>query len=488
MDIGNLAFRRRIIDEIESDENKQRKAEHLKRFRVYNDHQREYVLQALAQEFSPQTVREMRTFTSINLTRRIIDEMSSIYKRSPERNYLNLTEPQESGVSLIYQDAKVDTMLKRANQKFKLHEQCAIQVLPKNGKLCLKLLAPHQYDVISMPNDSEEAWAYVISSYDKYQADAQTTGQTDVQGNYTGSKNQAKADGVNQAIADQDDWRTDRRYVVWTAEKNILMDGNGAVLQEATNEIGKLPFIDVADEKDFEYWVRRGSGAVEFNLDFLTVVSDTCNTNRLQSYAQAVITAERLPESTVVGPQHILFLPLDPTRPEVKPSFEFVTPNADLKASLDLNDRLLSYFLTANGISPKTISGDATTEKFSSGVERLLSMIDRFEASQSDIALFQTVEWKLYDLLRSWYQVTAGTTALEEKYNFGAWPEDSELMVTFKGPEAVKTQSETEDSVIKRLDAGLITKTEAVAELRGIDLEAAKVIADQLDPVNNMEA
>lgn len=496
MDLLNAGVRNLIIEEIEGQENLRRKEEHLKRAQVYNDFQRDYVLKMLTNEFSAQTVSEMRTCTSINLTKRMIEEMASIYKRKPEREFTEVTEAQEEIIEKIYQDAKVDTFLKRANQKFKLHNQCAIQVIPKAGKICLKLLSPHQFDVIPMADDPEMPFAYVISSIDRTWIESSNEGATDIQGNYHGSKNRSQSDKQNQKIADEDDWKLEqKRYVIWTAEMNMVMNGKGQILEANPNPIGMLPFIDISDEKDFEFWVKKASGVVEFSLDFSVVLSDTCNTNRLQSYAQPVIVAEKVPESVRVGPQNILFLPIDPSRPEVRPSFEFANPNPDLKASLDLQDRLISYFLTSRGISPKTISGDGSTEKFNSGLERLLAMIERFEASQSDIDLFITVEEKLYDLIRAWYSVTVGTEVLDEKYNLGSWPEESQIRVKFLGPEIVQTDSDKLDSIIKKLDAGLITKAEAIAELKEIPLdeaeEKAKEIEDDqlgLENNNTMEA
>lgn len=471
-----------IIDEIESDENKRRKAEHQKRFHIYNDHQRGYVLELLTNEFSAQTVRDMRTCTSINLSRPIIQQMASLYKRSPERTFTDVSQDQHEAIEFIYQACQVNVALKKANQKFKLHNQCVIQVIPKDGKIALKVLGPHQYDVVPDPRDPEVAQAYIISTFDKGIVESANTGTQDIQGNQYGGKNQNKSNGVNEAIADEDDYlAATKRYIVWTAAENMLIDGNGRVIEVTANPIGKLPFIDVANERDFEYWVRRGSGVCEFALDFLTTLSDNVNTNRLQSYSQPVITAEKIPESVTVGPNHILFLPLDPSRPDMKPSFEFANPNPDLKASLDLMDRLVSYFLTAQGIDPKTIASNSEGNKFTSGLERLLSMIEKFEASQDDIDLFVTVEEKLYQLIKDWYTVTAGTDMLSDKLNFGAWPESSELSVSFSGPEMVRTEAEKEDSVIKLLEAGLINKTEAIMELRHVDKDKAEEIAKALE-------
>jgi hypothetical protein len=435
----------------------------------------------LTNEFSPTTVSEMRTCTSINLSKRIITEMASIYKRCPDREFSDLSEQQEAGAEALYDAARVDVKLKKANQKYKLHDQCAIQVLPHEGKIGLKLPAPHQYDVVPMEGDPEKAFAYIISSYDKTLLDSENKGKADIQGNYYGSKNESGNSGTNKTIADENDYKTKRKYVIWTAEHNLLCDENGGLIQVFPNPIGMLPFIDVSSEKDFEYWVRRGSSVCEFALDFSVVLSDTCNTNRLQSYAQPVIVAEKVPESVTVGPQHILFLPLDPNRPEMKPSFEFANPQPDMNASLSLQDRLVSYFLTSQGIDPKTIASSGEGNKYASGLERLLAMVERFEASQDDLDLFAYVEDELYELFRAWYNEISGTDALDKDYNFGPWPETSEVTVMFSKPAMVQTESDKEDSVIKRLDSGLITKKEAIMELRGVDEIKAGEIVQEID-------
>lgn len=408
--------------------------------------------------------------------------MASIYKRCPDRVLQNATENQTLGIQGLYAAARVDVQLKRANQKYKLHNQCAIQVIPRDGVIDIKLLAPHQYDVVPDPLDPERAIAYVISAYNKGQLDNETSSVKDIQGNYYGSKNGEASRSTNKAIADEEDYQSAlNRYVVWTAEKNLIVNGNGEILEENPNPIGMLPFIDVAQDKDFEFWVRKGSGVTEFTLDFAVVLSDTCNTNRLQSYAQPVIVAEKVPESVTVGPQHILFLPLDPSRPEVKPSFEFASPNPDLNASLSLQDRLVSYFLTAQGIDPKTIASSGEGNKFSSGLERLLAMIEKFEASQDDIDLFKGVEEKLFTLFRAWYEQVNGTSMLKPALSFGTWPEDINQTVIYEGPEMIRTEADKEESVIRRLENGLISKEEAIMELREVDQDRAKEIVSAID-------
>ena len=60
IDFLDGASRLRVIEEINSEENKSRKREMQKRFDVYRDRQDRYIIEKLESEFSLKTVREMR--------------------------------------------------------------------------------------------------------------------------------------------------------------------------------------------------------------------------------------------------------------------------------------------------------------------------------------------------------------------------------------------------------------------------------------------
>lgn len=77
---------------------------------------------------------------------------------------------------------------------------------------------------------------------------------------------------------------------------------------------------------------------------------------------------------------------------------------------------------------------------------------------------------------------------LDQKYNFGAWPDSAELSIKFASPEMVQTEAEKQDSVIKLMDAGLLSKEEAIMQIRNVDQEKAKEILSEIDKPLNMEA
>jgi hypothetical protein len=104
-------------------------------------------------------------------------------------------------------------------------------LVPKNGKLELRVLKKHQVDVIPRDDNPEMAEAYIVSSFEKdlsfYQAYTPETSNNEP------FSNSMRGDGINQRIADQDDYRRKMRFLVWTEDMNFVMDGNGKIIGEA---------------------------------------------------------------------------------------------------------------------------------------------------------------------------------------------------------------------------------------------------------------
>lgn len=452
------------LDEILGTENQERKKEHLKRTEIYRKQQKKYILEELAKEFDEKTVKAMRTITSINLTERIIDEQASIYKSPPKRSLTEASETEQKRLDEIYESLDADVAMKKLNRYFKLHQQATNWIIPRAGKLELRILAPHQYDVIPDPENPEVALAYIVSVFDRslYLADC-------------------KADGVNQKIGDRDDYKAGvNKFVWWTKTHNFTTNRDGKILGIIPNPIKRLPFVDVSEEKDYEYWTKNGSPEVEFAIDFGVLISDTANINRLQGYSQAIVYAEDMPEEIIVGPNRVLRIPLkaDAT---VQPKFEFATPSPDMASSLELIETYLRLFLSSRGVDPKSISGKSTGERFSSGIERLLSMIEKFEASKDDFDKFKRAERETFEIARAWTNELQGTGLLTEPAYQGKVSEGIKFQATFSSPEVVQTISEREDSAIKQVDARLMSRTEAVAYIRQVDEKKAEEIVKKID-------
>lgn len=489
LDLLNKNVRAQVLADIKSEENHNRKRDQQKRYDVYYGRQDVYILERLRREFDQKTVDEMRKILSINLSKRMIDEKSSVYAREPERTFYTksgaeLSEAQFEQMDTLYRYTNVNTNLRLANIAKNRHDQCALMVVPdKMGSFKVRPVSPHHYDVVPSSNDPEKAHAYILSVWDKdFYGTARSGNKEPTQlNNYKGN------DRRNQAIADDDDAREFmKRFVVWTKDYHFVMNGGGQVIGEVMpNPIGMLPFVDIAPpEKDFQFFVRRGSNTIDFSLDFGMLLSDNANVIRLQSYSQAVIASEKIPSNFTVGPNHILHLKLDKNVPELTPRFEFVTPNPDLAGTQAFLESILNLHLTAEGQDPSILSTKGDGQKYNSGLDRLLSMISKFEATKEDFALFRKVEDQLVKLLVAWsnaYQNVVGEGELDEELRQASLPEDVYVDVKFGEPEAVQTKAEIEDSVIKLLSEGLLSRKEAIMELREVNEDEAERILQEID-------
>ncbi|OPZ67606.1 MAG: hypothetical protein BWY82_02755 [Verrucomicrobia bacterium ADurb.Bin474] len=311
------------------------------------------------------------------------------------------------------------------------------------------------------------------------------------------------SDEINQMIGDPNDSKKmSERFIWWTKDYNFVTDGFGRIISgtdvisfqtaneinQIRNPIGRLPFVDIADDKEYEFWVRSGNDIVDFALDFGVLLSDTAEVNKLQGYAQAVVYSQEPPKDMIIGPNRILHIQQNKDS-ELQPKFEFVNPNPDVASALQLLENYISLFLTTQGMDPKMITGRGETNKFNSGFERLLAMIDLFEATADDMSTFDRVEQESLDLKVAWSNLMVGKTMatpgslqpLKPELQQSTLPMDLTVSVAYHKPQATQSRVETEDSQIKLLENGLTTRKKAVMKIHDVDESQAEQIISEID-------
>lgn len=479
MDLTSLDTRKQILKDIGSEENKQRKAKSLRDFEVFQGRMHEYVIDYLSGQFAKSTVREMPIISSINLCKRIVNKESSIYVGEPERSFTNVNDEQLKNIQDIYKDISFNSKMLKANKVYKLQNQSLMMIVPVDGEIKVRVLYAHQYDVIPSDNDPEVAEGYIVNIFDKQDYLPQSGVGSNLKNAEIGSRN--FRDNINQKIADADDYKKGlERYLVWTKELNFIMDGNGKIISEDVisplSDYGIMPFIDIADDKDFEYFVRNDDGVVDFTVQYNGALSDLANVVKMQGWGQAYLKGDKdlMPESIVVGINHILRLPVDPNN-KVDTEFGFVTPNANIDGSIKYIEMLLSNYLSSKGLDTSIISSNGASEKFTSGIERLLSQIEKFEASKSDFAIFKKAEIQAFEIIKAWTNVLSG----EIKYE--TIPEDAEISIMFHEPQMIQSRSEKVDSLAKEVELGFRSRIDAIKELHDVDNEKAKEIIKEID-------
>ena len=476
--------RRALAELVNADAEKGRKAESFRQLEIIADRFKQFVAAGLLGEFSQSTVNEMPIVSSINVSKKIIDETAVIYKTAPEREFSDVSKSQETTIEKIYKDGKFNQKLFRSNRNFKYQDQSTVMIIPKNGKLMMRVLKNHHYSVIT-DADGEDAIGYIISSYDSssfldnsttQQADSSPTG---FEGQYDEHDQQHKQ--AQRMSADTQTERMNQRLVVWTRELNFVMDGNGEIIlsgldDDLSNPLGRLPFVDIASTRDdFSFWIRQGLSLTDFSVELNQFLSSLFQVIKLQGFAQAIMSgpSDLMPQSMTVGVNHVLKLPVDEGS-GVETKFDFVSPSPDIEGSLKVLESLLSMFLSTNSIDPKAVSTTGETTTYSSGLERMLAMIELLSASKEDFDTYKNAEEDIWELVKDWMNILTGTNTLDSKYETGAINPNSELFVKFITPEMVQSESEKLINIEKKIDLGISSSVEGLMDLEGISRDIAE--------------
>lgn len=501
-------YRRKIIQEIKSDENIQRKVVSYKKMNMQNDNYYQYVKEYLESKLDAETVQELDIFSNINLQRRVSKSESGIYKNEPQRTFF-LNDKALEEMNDVYEDMHINYVLRKTNEAYKYQEQCAIQIYPEDQKLKARVLLPHHYDVIPDYKNPEKAMAYIISNFDnttrdKIRRESDRTGF---------SQGDTYRDGVNQSIADWDDPKLKKeRYYIWTSRYNFVMNGKGEILDKETEQpidgfVGEdgsiildeniisplfeydcLPFIDVASNKDFEYWVRSGDSLYDSTIMLNTILTSEFQTVKMQGHAQAYYKgdAEHMPENIRVGVDKMIFIPINPNQP-TNAEFGFANPGSDLAGIREFRESFIKSFLSSRGMDVSIITGTGNVNTASSGIEKMFQMIDKFEASLDDFSLFKKVEKQLCSIIMCWIKSlyaerVDGELILGEEYQINV--NDPKLVscnIEFKKPEMIKTDMEVLEVAEKEIDMGVSSRVHYLMEHKNMSLEEAKNHIKEVD-------
>ena len=157
MDLTRPEDRMMLIGSIQSENNRARKQISLKQFEVQGGRLQQYVKENLRGQLDRSSVLEMPIVSSINIQKAVVDKKATIYKRKPTRVFTELVEDsdQKEKLELIYRDMKADVKLNKSNENYIYQDQSIGMIVPKDGKLIMRVFAMHQIDAIVDPKDPE---------------------------------------------------------------------------------------------------------------------------------------------------------------------------------------------------------------------------------------------------------------------------------------------------------------------------------------------
>lgn len=498
----DINYRRKILNEIHSDTNLERKTKSLKQSNLYKDKLYQYVKEDLLGQFSPTTVKEMPIISSVNTFKRLTDSRASIYKTAPKRTFENANDKEVLILDSVYEDAKANIKYKSSNKQFVYQGgQSLMQVLPKNGKLMFRPYKGHQIDVVNDPSDPENAMIYIINVIDEAEYEENEKLQT-ATGYIPDSVHDRNIDNETDKmnIANEDDYKKKKdRFVWWSKDYNFMTNGMGEVLDDVTGQVIDsyteldirsplydfqiMPFVDIYNEKDMAFFVESGDVDSDFVIQLNSRLSDLFQIVKMNGWSQAWMKGPKgsLPENVQIGPSFILRLFTD-NNPvgNNDVDFGFASPNSDIQGSINSIEALISLYLSSKGIDPKTVTSTGVANRFSSGFERFLAMLEKFDATKEDYEAYKCAEEDAFEIIRAWLSVLNGTDTLNKKYHVSL-PEKVYLSVKFHEPENIRSEQEQLDYLESKRESGYSSRVSNYMKIEGVEREQAIKDLKQFD-------
>lgn len=471
-------FRALCIREIQSNTNKRRKREAMKRYEILKDNTVKYVVEKLQNEgLLPETVRLMENrAANISICRKVIEKLARCYSggviRDGGGDLQNVQIADMSGL------LDIDGKMKKSDKYRKLFRNCFVQVVPekveidKEGKekyrLKMKVYGPWQYDVIESSQDPECAGVVILSDFhDRSQMHlplGNTPGVSSLEINQgaTTFENRDVAT-TPSAVPPQVSPQT---YIWWSDNYHFTTDQNGKIItsvspEDLLNPIRKIPGASICEDQDGHYWSEGGQDLTDGSILVNTLVTDMNAIAYMQGWGQMVITGKHVPEQLKMGPHNALILRYDQAKDEPEPKVTVVNANPPLADWMKSIEQYVALLLSTNNLSPSNVAVKLDPSDFPSGIAMLIEKSEATDNIESAQKHFYHAEQCIWEVVKRWQNIYAATNSLSDEFaSVGAMPEDLKVSIKFNDTKEVVTEKERLENIKLRKELGLNTEEE----------------------------
>jgi len=473
-DLLNPEFRKSIIDEIEGPENRKRKCESLKRYEIYRDRIKKYILENLLAELDPETVNEMQSRVStINIYKKMIQKKARVYKDTPTRSADN--DDIQEIVETIVDNLNLNNSMKKTNRYVEAFRNSIIYVKPfidheNEGKwsLLLETMAPHQYDVIEDRDNPSIARAVVLSHYNKTAQltddDPQTRAKTGVANNFR------DGDGKNQKIADSpaDD---EKEYIFWSNNHHFTCNEKGEIISKddetgeiaTDNPIKRLPFVSFFKDQDGSYWSTGGDDMVEGSILVNTLLTDIYYIAKIQGMGIFYLFGKGVPKKYKVGPNRGITLEVEEGDPT--PQIGFANSNPPIDSHMKMTEQYIALLLSTNDLGVNAIQGSLSADTAQSGIHELIQNAEPMTAIEDEQQQYKDKEKDIVEIAARWIRLyDDGAIGVVSKYKDAVTENVIEYSLKFEEQQHFTSEADKWNVVKTKNDIGIWNKVDAMIQ------------------------
>ena len=483
-DLLNEAKRKSIIDAIESTENKARKQQAYKAYQCYKDNTKEYVYRQLNALFTDETVKRMQyAITNIAFVRKIVDKLARVYKYGVDREVLDDQKTTEA-IHVATKQSDVDACFKKTNRIMKLSKNCLQYIIPKKNNFkndeiydikCI-VLPPYLYDVVEQYDDRTKPGCIILSDYspESETLSISTNPGLRIQSlDKDGNAQINYADGIDSPVADVRDSKNyseekKKYYVFWsdsyhfmTDEKGIIINKDPDVPEDIGNPIGKMPFVNYAEDQDNSFWAQGGTDLIDGGVSLNTMLTNINHIAITQGYGQLVISGQDLPQTILTGPDRVILLPHDGEG--AAPSVDYKSANPPLNELQGLISSYVALLLTTNNLSTTGVRTQLDgAQAFASGLAMMIDRAESMEDVEDQRQIFIDNEPKFWEIYSLWHKEFKEKLSPELKKITFADSFLDKFSIKYGEPKVIQTDKDRLDVLKQKLELGLLSKLDAL--------------------------
>lgn len=427
-----------IIEEVEVNQNIQRKKDAFIAFECQEGRQKEHVIDKLKVLY-PETYQKFRV-GDVAIVNKVIKKKAKAYKQTPIRTLAKDSETQE--LSRIYEDFKFSRAFKEADAIFNRHKYTCLWLSYTNppeeseeleGTYNLQALSPYEYDLIR--DEYGKPVIFILS--------------------YSGTEVTKGADGIEQTITEdqRDSSAETKKYSIWSKDHFIKVIVQGkkdgkpyiSAIEAKLNPIKRLPIAFLSNDTAVDYPIASSLAdkAISWNVEF----SDLKTASSTQGHGQLVI---KHPETMKLRQLHMgmytaINLPQSKKDTDKPTEAQYINASPDLMGQLEVLKFSLLQILDDEGITGASAIGGGVDE-VKSGFDRLLKEANVQDIIEHNQELYaDCLEQDVYSILK----------AYEDALNSFKFSSDR-LQVTFEKPKVLISDKETLENIKMREELGLL--------------------------------
>jgi len=460
---------------------------------MYNDCWDYIIDDELKAQFTIETASELRYLITkeLNLVKRVITEISTIYKKPAERKAV-IGDGEEEIIDENYEALKekipLDVIMAKCNELTNLTYATLVMPIWRESGLDYDLINFDNAQIATDPDDWKKIIAlkyYIGKSLPYSRVSEESTSQTEIH-----------PQGSHQSDGYGDYTKYSKGFIYTTESEEFEPRLRGKIIKFRSDGKDKEVFEEIIDNpyKDKEGKViipgtlvlkswpvdrlikyTENSDLMDLNINTAINLIHLNNNMQLQSYKQIVaVTPEpdKLPKSWQLGPNSVIGITSERDNPTSVNTLDLQT---DMQQFYDVILNRIQTSLAQFGISAENFTRSGTPE---SGFKLKVKKEGLLEQREKQLPLYRIAEKEIFEKTRIVWNYHNPDEAINEEAKFE---------IDFADPTFINDKTEENENWIIKIDNNIASKVDWIrSENPDLDDDAAQQKLDENKAINDL--